>query len=164
MKQGFTLLELLITLTIFMILIGIAIPSYRIISERNQANAEIIQLYRTIQLARSEAIKHNEIMCLCGSSNQKSCDGDWSAGYILFVDKDANGVVGASEMIVQSIHRIAKGGQLSWKGFPNRNYLQFLPLGITNNQNGTFTYLLNKGAPQFKKSLIISKLGRVRFS
>jgi len=64
---------------------------------------------------------------------------------------------------LQVFKPVNKGDQLSWKGFPNRSYLQMLSLGTTNNQNGTFTYLPKNGDLRLQKKLIINKVGRVRF-
>lgn len=54
--KGFTLLELMITVAVAAILISVAVPSFIGIMAKADADAEISELYRALNYARSEAI------------------------------------------------------------------------------------------------------------
>ena len=57
--SGFTLMELIITILVMTILLGIGVPSYLQFKEDNTLQGAAQALYADIQFARSEAIKRN---------------------------------------------------------------------------------------------------------
>ncbi len=83
---GFSLIELLVALTIGIILVGIAAPQFSAIMQKQQASSEINNLLNDMQYARSEAIKQGQLVTLCASSNGTSCSAatTWQAGWIIF--------------------------------------------------------------------------------
>ena len=165
-KNAFTLIELLFALSILGLLITIAIPSYKPFIKQNHANATIIQLYRAIQLARSTAIKHHCTVSLCPTYDHQQCmnNNNWNIGYMIFIDKKANGLILNKKQIVRTFSPITKDSQLFFKGFPNRIILQLTPLGFTNYQNGTFYYCPKDHDVHFARALFIIQSGRMRFS
>lgn len=72
---GFSLIELMVSLVILGILIGIAVPSYRSIIAEQRVRATVSDLHASIALARSEAIKRNRQITLAPAT------GGWSAGW-----------------------------------------------------------------------------------
>jgi type IV fimbrial biogenesis protein FimT len=82
-QLGFTLVELMITLAVAGVLVAIAMPAFNEMTLgsklRNQAN----DLAAGALLARSEAIKRNQAVTLCASSNGTSCTGSWSNGWVI---------------------------------------------------------------------------------
>src|SRR3989344_4698731 len=58
-NSGFTLIELIITLTIAGILMAVAVPGLKNFVSSNRLTAQINDLIADINLARSEAIKRN---------------------------------------------------------------------------------------------------------
>ncbi len=57
---GFTLLELMVTLSILLILLGVAVPSYQQRQQEQALRAAADTLYGHIQLARSEAMARQD--------------------------------------------------------------------------------------------------------
>lgn len=77
-SRGFTLLELLVTLAVLAIVLGLAVPSFQGIIQRNRLTAATNELVAAIQLARAEAIRRNRQVVLCPTTNGTSCNGsDW---------------------------------------------------------------------------------------
>jgi type IV fimbrial biogenesis protein FimT len=72
-QQGFTLIELMVTLAISAILLGIGVPSFRGMIENNRIAAASNDLVTGLQLARSEAINRGIPVVLCASSDQATC-------------------------------------------------------------------------------------------
>ena len=161
---AFSLPEFLFVIALFILLIGIGLPSYKKLIAQNQANATMIQLYRAIQFARSEAIKHRCMVTLCPTRDDYHCsnDHDWNQGYLAFIDPQARGTISDTKQIIKVFHPITLKGKLFWKGFPNKNMLQMTPLGFTNYQNGTFRYSLEEGNTHIEKALFIIQSGRIR--
>ncbi|WP_423820881.1 GspH/FimT family pseudopilin [Salinisphaera sp. SPP-AMP-43] len=85
-SRGFTLLELLVTMAVAVILVTVAVPSYRGIVARNTLAANVNDLIGALNYARSEAVSRGRTVYVCASHDQRSCshDGDWSRGWLVY--------------------------------------------------------------------------------
>ncbi len=97
-QSGFTLLELMAAIAILGILLGFAVPGLQAFIQDNRLISQINQLSTSFALARSEAIKLNQRVIVCVSSDGEQCealssDTDWNVGWIVFVDRDGSGDV-----------------------------------------------------------------------
>lgn len=89
---GFTVLELLITLTVASVLMSVAIPSYQHVSAQNHLATSTNRLLRAMMAARQTAITRNAPVTFCAGDPSNGCDGDWLAHeMIVFVDADRDG-------------------------------------------------------------------------
>jgi type IV fimbrial biogenesis protein FimT len=82
-QRGFTLLELLITVLVASILLGIAVPSFHSFVQDSRLSGEANALVYSLTLARSEAVKRDSTVEVCASSNGTSCTGTWANGWIV---------------------------------------------------------------------------------
>jgi type IV fimbrial biogenesis protein FimT len=91
---GFTLIELMMTIAIAAIVMAIAMPSYRYITNANRIAGEINGLLGDLQFARSEAIKEGRNVTVCVSADGGTCAGttNWESGWIVFPDLTNPGV------------------------------------------------------------------------
>ncbi len=89
---GFTIIELMVTLVIVGIVVGVGVPSLKTMLQINQLIAAPNELHSALHVARSEAIKLNTRVSVCESSNGTSCatTGDWTKGWIVFIDANGN--------------------------------------------------------------------------
>ena len=102
---GFTLPEILMTIAIAAIVMALAMPSYRYVTNSNRIAGEINGLLGDLQFARAEAIKEGRTVTACVSTNGTSCNGatSWENGWIVFSDPASTGIVGANALLrVQS--------------------------------------------------------------
>jgi type IV fimbrial biogenesis protein FimT len=82
--QGFTLIELMVTIAVMAILLMVAVPSFKEAMLGSKLGSYANSLVAGAHLARSEAIKRNQVVTLCVSSNGTSCGtGDWGQGWIV---------------------------------------------------------------------------------
>lgn len=82
-QRGFTLVELMITITVLGILLAIAVPSFTDAVLGSKLGSHANNLLASVYLARGEAIKRNSVVNLCASSNGTSCTGNWEQGWII---------------------------------------------------------------------------------
>jgi type IV fimbrial biogenesis protein FimT len=85
--RGFTLVELMITITVAMVLVAIAAPSFDAVFNSGRIDGAANELVATLQVARMEAIRRNAHVVVCASANGTSCTNAvaWT-GWLAFVD------------------------------------------------------------------------------
>jgi type IV fimbrial biogenesis protein FimT len=88
-NTGFTLVELIVTVTIAGILLGIAIPSFIDTIKGNRLAASANDFLSALSLARSEAIKRGVQVSV---ESIGTVAGQWDSGWNVFVDINGNGV------------------------------------------------------------------------
>jgi type IV fimbrial biogenesis protein FimT len=101
--SGFTMIEVLIAMTVVAILLTIGIPSFRYVTNSNRIAAEINGLLGDMQYARSEAIKEGQPVTVCVSANGTSCanTNTWQNGWIVFSDVNGNAAVDAGDVVLR---------------------------------------------------------------
>jgi type IV fimbrial biogenesis protein FimT len=92
-SSGFTLIELIVVITIVSILMAIGVPSFRYVTTSNRLSSEINGLLGDMQYARAQAMKEGQTVTVCSSSDGKTCLGTsvWTTGWIVFDDPGYNG-------------------------------------------------------------------------
>lgn len=148
-QRGFTLLELLVTISVAAILLAIAVPSYRSIVQRNSMAAQVNDLVGALNYARSEAVSRGQRVYLCQSSDQAHCtDGnDWSDGWIVYSpDPTAAGVSPASDNIIRVESGTTGQVQISRSnGLPP--HVSFNADGFALGSQGDFVFHTNSSVP-----------------
>ena len=97
--KGFTLVELMVTVAVAAILVGIAIPSFRNMIVDYRLSTLATNLTDAISFARSEAIKRNRTITFCqtssATSNRCGGSGSWQHWLVLqnAVSADADDVI-----------------------------------------------------------------------
>jgi type IV fimbrial biogenesis protein FimT len=95
------LVELMITLVVFVVLASIAFPQFREVIQTNRVATQVNQLATGLALARSEAVRLAEGSGVCASSDGASCGTDWSAGWLVWDDADGDGELESGETVVR---------------------------------------------------------------
>jgi type IV fimbrial biogenesis protein FimT len=88
-QTGFTLIELMFTIVVLAVLLGIGVPNFRDFVRNSRMSSAANDLVTDFNLARSESVKRRVPVTLCKSQNGTSCDTDNTAQFrqwIVFVD------------------------------------------------------------------------------
>lgn len=125
-QRGFTMVELLVTISIIGILSAIALPSFEGVLLSYKLRSYSNALVASVHLARGEAIKSNTTVLLCASTNGTSCGGVWRDGWIVL----------RGTTVAQRLQGIATGYKITDSG--GLTSLTFQPTGIGATQ-ATFT-------------------------
>ena len=89
-NRGFTLVELLVTMTVLGIIATIAVPSILTHLARLESQRVKHQLKNTLSLARAESYISRQDVLVCLSNNGGRCHRDSDEMLLLFVDKNNN--------------------------------------------------------------------------
>ncbi len=85
-QHGFTILELMMTVTVAGILLGVGVPALQDFVRANRSVTEVNNLLKGMNLARSEAINRGVEITIAPSSG-----GDWTVGWSVGIDADDDG-------------------------------------------------------------------------
>ena len=98
-QDGFTLVELMVVLSVAAILTTIGVPSFLSTIRDNGVSTRTNELITDLALARTEAIRRGQTVTVCPSTDGTSCagSGGWEQGWISFRDNDASGVLDSSD-------------------------------------------------------------------
>lgn len=135
---GFSLTEMMITLTIAVIILSLATPGLSQLISKNQIATQASEMVANLTLARSEAIKRSVRSTICPSDSGTACTNtDWTAGYIVFVDLDGDGSLDTgTDTILRVSSRLSGKSTLTSNGFSTALPLQFLPSGQSGKAGG----------------------------
>jgi len=179
LQKGFTLIELFVALAVAAILLGIGIPSFSGAIKNSQISSDTNEITRALFLARSEAVKSNELVTVCpkqtiGSLQCGTDANDWKFGWLVFVDNEfALGELSATvnpEDEIISIHDKPKSDNtIEGMGSTDRTkltasartYIRYLPTGKSEWANGSFL-LCNDDDAERSRAINIAPTGDIR--
>lgn len=156
--QGFTLVELLITLSVLAVVLAMAIPSFGSAINSVQQRTQINQLMTDLNFARGRAITSRRPVSIC--AGHENCNGarSWSGQIMLFEDLNGNGKLDAEDTLLR-ISTVNTSHDWTWRNFRQQRHMTFKPDGTTHSLNGTFILCSQRVA---LKTIVINVTGRAR--
>jgi type IV fimbrial biogenesis protein FimT len=178
---GFTLVELIVTVAIAGILVGLAIPSFTSIIRSNRLTTYTNEFVTALNLARSEAIKRGEQVTITRKSATEKV---WEEGWDVFVDiKDSP--VGNTlntfdddddstlcetnddgspkeDCRLRTYDALPSGFYIRSGGTTYKDYASYLPGGIKGNDNtgDTFTVCYGSAGATESREITLNFVGR----
>jgi type IV fimbrial biogenesis protein FimT len=162
--SGFTLIELMIALSIVGILLAIAVPSFREAMMNVRISAQTNDLMTDLSVARSEAVKRSLPVLLCTSKDGLACGGSWSDGWIVFVDADNDAAVSNGDLVMKS-RPAAEGNNsiVATAGTDTLSAVSYRPTGLTGNKNVVkFSICDSRTATKSGREIEITVTGRAK--
>ncbi|SMF01287.1 type IV fimbrial biogenesis protein FimT [Alteromonadaceae bacterium Bs31] len=102
---GFSLIELMVVLSIAAILLMVSMPSFVDSSAKGKIRAGINELATDLAFARSTAVTRPANVSICASDisvTPRACgNGAWNEGWLVFVDVDGDGVIDTGDELVR---------------------------------------------------------------
>lgn len=156
-NNGFTLVELMVTVAVLAIVLSLGVPSYRTLIINNRLTTQANALAVSINLARSEAIKRGVLIRVAVSDESNH----WEKGWRI--------TVAAAE----GDNRVLLRGQASFEGSSTlrakrgdsgANQVFLSPRGFLVGDAVTFELCNTGAAANRQKKLVISSSGRVEVS
>lgn len=140
-QAAFTIIELMVTLAVLAIVLGIAVPSFTTQIQNNRVKALTEDLVTSINFARMEALKRGKRVSVCASVNGTACGGGWADGWITFIDSAASDV--AATPVISNATDILRVQQKAGDGASigeasSKTFLRYTAAGmlgrtVTNN-------------------------------
>lgn len=156
-SSGYTLIEILATLSIISILLSLSFPQLKTLLDSAKDAMLRNQLLTSISTARMEAYAKHLPVTLCKSRDFQSCNGNWEDGELIFQNTEKDGVLHDASQIIRIVQPPFRHGRLFWRAFPSyRHYLLFSPNAFMTTDNGTFWHC-HKEAVQW--AIRLSKTG-----
>lgn len=142
--QGFTLVELLVTLSVVAVLATIAAPGMQSLVETSRLKTATNEVLAGLAQTRSLAIKEGGRVSMCKSSTGSQCttSGNWEQGWIIFADPTRNSPwtnanVDSGESV--QLYTQAITGNIVIKGNANvSQYASYSADGMSRQLNGAF--------------------------
>ena len=154
--QGFTAVEMMVTVAIIGMLAAIALPSYSALMAKYRLSSENTSLMLDFVLARGEAVSRSTRVTVCQSSDGLTCARDgWGAGRIVFADATPAGVVDSGDVILRATGAIASGDLMTPNDLP---FVSYDSTGVSSNN---FTITTCKSGYTGAK-VIVYPTGRIR--
>jgi type IV fimbrial biogenesis protein FimT len=166
--RGLTLIELMIVLALLAVTLTLAAPSMSQLVHKNRVRAQASRLLAAINLVRSEAILRNTRVSMCPSDMSVSavakCGGDYSAGWIVFVNSDGDGDVDSTVDEVLAVYDpLPSGYALTNRSGERRadQLITYLPDG-SSRRNLTLQVCSPLNDDVESWSVILNRVGRPR--
>ena len=151
---GLTLLELVVSLSLFAILLCLSFSFAPSLYKKNKLQVVSNEVKGAIQHAKLQALLTGETLVLARLPGAR----EWSSGMVLFVDNGSHQCTSVTK-ILHEWHWHSSEIQDSWHGFQSQDYLLFSPDMSRNTVNGSFE-ITNSIKQKIK--LVVNRLGRIK--
>ena len=160
---GFSLIELLVVLAIAAVLLGIGVPNMQQYIVSSRLSGASNDFFTALNVARSEAVRRGVQITL--ATNGAAGSRDFSSGWTMFVDTNADGALTAGEEVL----RVGAALDAPMTIFGSANFGSFIAFDATGRLTtggGSFvichgTSLVVDGIPR-SRAVVVNSAGRVR--
>jgi type IV fimbrial biogenesis protein FimT len=162
--RGFTLIELIVVLSIAAIISTLAAPSFAEMIRNHRLTTKANDILSELYYARSEAIRRGAQVTIRSTSN---IDSNWTSGWQVFADLDGDGQLDVGSDTLLRLREPLDGNYTLTSGNDYQTWMAYLPSGYPISSAGsgddTFTLCAGNNINQ-ARSISISNTGRASIS
>ncbi len=138
LQAGFTLYELMITLTIVGVILSFGMANLGDFNRNGRMTATANDLHAAFHLARSESARAKANITICASADPMAavpaCGGTWDQGYIVFQDGGADLQVDGADAILRRHGPVENNVTLNFTN--GATYFSYAPTGLGRGNVG----------------------------
>ncbi|MDR2871333.1 MAG: GspH/FimT family pseudopilin [Xanthomonadaceae bacterium] len=98
-SSGFSLVELMAVIAILAVILIFGVPNFQNVMRYNRVTTATNALVTAVALARSESVGKLHGSRLCPSANGLACGASWNDGWMVWVDRNNNGIPDDDEVL-----------------------------------------------------------------
>jgi|TARA_B110000240_G_scaffold79405_1_gene90507 type IV fimbrial biogenesis protein FimT len=159
-QEGFSLIELLICISILSLLLTISLPSMTSFTGQQRVAVQIIEIRNSLQLARSLAVMQGKIWKVCMLDAQQNCVKQNGVSLVVFRDDNNDNQRNQDEKSAKTSTIEKLNIKLSAS---NRAYIRFKMTG-ESMESGNFEVCASDPNVIKGRQVIIYRSGRIRLS
>ena len=159
-SKGYSLLEVLVSLSLLLLLSSLLAPSFTELKARRTVSLKAWEIKRSMEYARSLAITQNTPMILCTVTETYQCVKQNGSRLVVFNDQNRDYQWSADESLYRDID--VGDAQLKLSATFGLAYVKFLRSGRIGG-SGNFQICV-PGAGDFGRQVIYFRSGRIRLS
>ena len=156
-QRGFTLIELMVTLVVLVVLLGVGIPSFNNWVVSTRMDTATMNLAGILKQARSEAVSRQSVITLAPKA------GGWTEGLTMYTDTDAGGNTAysaANDTLIKDLE-FSMGGISASTSTNAAAYISFTSGGLLNEGNNSVEIVLcDSTEEEGGSSITVNPVGR----
>jgi len=155
-QGGFTLIELIVTLSIASIVLAAALPMLQGFIRNQRKTAEVNLLIGALNFTRSEAIVRQRSLRLCGGNLIDGCQDErlWRSDWLVLTNERTGKLSEPLQVFTRKDDFFWR-----WSGAGRRPFIRFKADGSAAGSNGTFTLCYEEKALH---QVVVNFAGRIR--
>jgi type IV fimbrial biogenesis protein FimT len=130
-NDGFTLIELLTVISILVIILAIATPSFIEIRRNSELTKATNTLIATLNNARSEAMNRGVNVIVAPTDNA-----NWASGVTAYIDKNYDQTLTTADMVIVKTEELPSYFTVKQSNTAAKNFIQFNGSGFARTSSG----------------------------
>ncbi|MBI2771376.1 MAG: GspH/FimT family pseudopilin [Burkholderiales bacterium] len=175
-SEGFTLVELLVTVAILVLLVKMAAPSFANLVQSANVSSSVNTFLADLRFARSEAVRRGSMVVMCRSNSPEAASptcgtgsgpggNGWVSGWLVFVDRDNSNSYNSGDQLLRVQAAISGIDSMVEGGASSSTKFEFTPLGRQRSVGNATQLQFGSTIPSERQRVVcINPAGRARIA